>query len=174
MTRDQMHNTLRYVREQLADERGSDFSGVKALDMVLEELEQEPTPNDDYFRKMAGVVISQLRTDRDRLEDELAKREQEPSVEIVKTEESNDNDTKYLNINVSDDEVKRNPDIVRLCSDVGILEYAKPQTGHWITKQNEVFKYYCDKCGTGDNLRTNYCPNCGARMVEPQESEDKE
>ena len=43
MTRDQMHNTLRYVREQLAEERGSDFSGVEALDMVLEELEQEPT-----------------------------------------------------------------------------------------------------------------------------------
>ena len=42
MTRDQMHNTLRYVREQLADERGSDFSGVEALDMVIAELEQEP------------------------------------------------------------------------------------------------------------------------------------
>jgi len=42
MTRDQMHNTLRYVREQLADERGSDFSGVEALDIVIAELEQEP------------------------------------------------------------------------------------------------------------------------------------
>lgn len=95
---------------------------------------------------------------------------QEPSVEILKTEESNDNNTKYLNINVSDDEVKRNPDIVRLCSDVGILEYMKPKTGHWINKYHEVFKYYCDKCGTGSDLRTQYCPNCGARM----ESEDKE
>ena len=52
---------------------------------------------------------------------------QEPSVVFVKTEESNDNDTKYLNINVSDDEVKRNPDIVRLCSDVGILEYVRKE-----------------------------------------------
>ena len=42
MTRDQMHNTLRYVREQLADERGSDFSGVETLDIVIAELEQEP------------------------------------------------------------------------------------------------------------------------------------
>lgn len=52
---------------------------------------------------------------------------QEPSVEILKTEESNDNDTKYLNINVSDDEVKRNPDIVRLFSDVGMLEYVRKE-----------------------------------------------
>ena len=34
---------------------------------------------------------------------------------------------KYLNINVSNSEVERNPDIVRLCSDVGMLEYVKPQ-----------------------------------------------
>lgn len=43
---------------------------------LLDVLEQEPT--DDYFRRMAGVVISQLRTDRDRLEDKLAELEQEP------------------------------------------------------------------------------------------------
>ena len=44
--------------------------------------------------------------------------------------------------------------------------------GHWTNRYNEVFKYYCDKCGTGSDLRTNYCPNCGCRMVEPQESEE--
>lgn len=46
-------------------------------------------------------------------------------VEILETEKSNEDNTKYLNINVSDGEVKRNPDIVRLCSDVGILEYVR-------------------------------------------------
>ena len=40
----------------------------------------------------------------------------------------------------------------------------KPKTGHWINKYHEVFKYYCDKCGTGSDLRTPYCPNCGAKM----------
>ena len=49
----------------------------------------------------------------------------------------------------------------------------EPKTGHWIEKYHEVFKYYCDKCGTGSDLRTNYCPNCGCRMVEPQESDHK-
>ena len=47
----------------------------------------------------------------------------EAGVEIVKTEETKDGDIKYLNINVSDSEVERNPDVVRLCSDAGILEY---------------------------------------------------
>lgn len=48
------------------------------------------------------------------------------------------------------------------------------KTGHWIEKYHELFnRYYCDKCGVGSELRTNYCPNCGAKMVESQESEDK-
>lgn len=98
--------------------------------------------------------------------------EQEPSVEILKTEESNDNGTKYLNINVSDGEVKRNPDIVRLCSDVGVLEYVKPKTGHW--DNVSICGYRCSECGkiqyADDVNELNYCCTCGARM----ESEDKE
>ena len=42
--------------------------------------------------------------------------------------------------------------------------------------------YYCSKChkrvvkeGWSDTVKIiKYCPNCGCRMVEPQESEDKE
>lgn len=59
MTRDQMHNTLRYVREQLADERGSDFSGVEALDMVIAELEQEPS-GDLISRQLAIDTMAKL------------------------------------------------------------------------------------------------------------------
>lgn len=53
----------------------------------------------------------------------------EVGVEIIKAEEANESEIKYLNINVSNSEVERNPDIVRLCSDAGILEYVKPKTG---------------------------------------------
>lgn len=153
---------------------------------------------------------------------------QESSVEIVNTEESNDNGTKYLNINVSDGEVKRNPDVVRLCSDVGILEYVKPygdvisrqvvyevlnsmlddssdnkrnqlvsidsiadeiaelpsinpkelKTGHWIDNPYDKDFSQCSECGSNweksiiENCNMDYCPNCGAKMVEEQESED--
>lgn len=54
----------------------------------------------------------------------------EVGFEIVKTKEAEKNGIKYLNINISNSEVERNPDIVRLCADVGILEYAKLKTGH--------------------------------------------
>ena len=47
----------------------------------------------------------------------------------------------------------------------------EPKTGHWINNQNGT--YTCDKCG-GKHSRSNYCPNCGCRMVDPQESESKE
>ncbi len=53
----------------------------------------------------------------------------------------------------------------------------EPRTGHWIvktysTKMNDTYYgYECDQCHKEYNLRTNYCPSCGAKMVEPQESE---
>jgi hypothetical protein len=55
---------------------------LEAVDRIMDlpSVEQEPKTEqeDDYFRKIVEVAISQLRADRDRLEDELAKREQEP------------------------------------------------------------------------------------------------
>jgi len=56
----------------------------------------------------------------------------------------------------------------------------EPKTGHWI--ETEYHRWRCSVCrekgmSEWDNIndvRTNFCPNCGARMVEPQESEDKE
>lgn len=44
---------------------------------------------------------------------------------LSKTEETEESGIKYLNINVSNSEVERNPDIVRLCSDAGNIEYVK-------------------------------------------------
>ena len=49
----------------------------------------------------------------------------EVGVEIVKTEETKESGIKYFNINVSNSEVERNPDVVRLHSDVETLEYVK-------------------------------------------------
>lgn len=52
----------------------------------------------------------------------------------------------------------------------------KIRTGHWYRQTNDYVDYYeCSNCGmaTGIYDVKNYCPNCGARMIESQEREDK-
>lgn len=53
----------------------------------------------------------------------------------------------------------------------------EPKTGHWIVHPKGIYAHLvCDKCLSNApyDCRTNYCPNCGARMIEPQESEVSE
>ena len=54
----------------------------------------------------------------------------------------------------------------------------QPKTGHWIKIESyplQMHDYECSECSheTDDNTE-DYCSGCGARMVEPLESEDKE
>lgn len=72
-----------------------------------------------------------------------------------------------------------------MCKD--ILDYLEqePKTGHWIkygVPRCGEQHYKCTSCGYYINFgqwgeiytkEFKYCPNCGCRMVEPQESEDK-
>lgn len=50
------------------------------------------------------------------------------------------------------------------------------KTGHWIEVTNGRGGHECDICHdyapsyqSGDEYLTIYCPNCGAKMAEPQE-----
>ena len=50
----------------------------------------------------------------------------------------------------------------------------EPKTGHWIGVNPMVDTLMCSECGENiisEEFKSNYCPNCGCRMVEPQESE---
>ena len=71
-------------------------------------------------------------------------------------------------------------------SKVSALPPATPEqrAGHWILRDDINGQYQCDKCGMFSGLSkfdveeegrklSNFCSNCGAKMVEPQESEDK-
>lgn len=55
----------------------------------------------------------------------------------------------------------------------------EPKTGHWIKKRVDgrgIHHGFCSNCDYNVEQRydSNYCPNCGAKMVEPQERSDKE
>lgn len=52
----------------------------------------------------------------------------------------------------------------------------QPKTGHW--KAKSFHELFCDNCGFDFDImrndfidKMNYCPNCGSKMVELQESE---
>lgn len=47
----------------------------------------------------------------------------------------------------------------------------EPKTGHWIDSSNG---WMCSECHRDNTYDTDFCPNCGCRMVEPQESEVEE
>ena len=49
------------------------------------------------------------------------------------------------------------------------------KTGHWIDADDGYpFNAICSSCNRLNHLYGNYCKHCGAKMVEPQESEDEE
>jgi len=53
----------------------------------------------------------------------------------------------------------------------------QPKTGHWVSLYDVEAKvgwYECDRCHTERAFNTNFCPDCGAKMIEPQERSDKE
>lgn len=60
--------------------------------------------------------------------------------------------------------------IHRICE----LPPVNPQskTGHWIFDEILDKHYYCSECKSMGVDYWDFCPNCGAKMVEPQEREE--
>ena len=55
-------------------------------------------------------------------------------------------------------------------------EYKEPKTGHWIRVTDKAghLVWECDKCSWQQRYNTNFCPDCGAKMIESQERSNKE
>ena len=71
--------------------------------------------------------------------------------------------------NVLDEDrtIENYKELLKECYEV--LPPVNPQekTGHWIYKTMEG--QFCSICGEQSVWKFNYCPNCGAKMVEEQE-----
>ena len=72
-------------------------------------------------------------------------------------------------------------DVEQVCKWIDALPSVTQKSGKWIAIDEEPHEdYECDKCGYVVSTFTanikpseeyKYCPNCGAKMFEPQESE---
>lgn len=49
----------------------------------------------------------------------------------------------------------------------------EPKIGHWIPRNSFLLRYKCSECER-ESEKYNYCPNCGAKMVEPQKVREYE
>ena len=70
-------------------------------------------------------------------------------------------------------------DMNEACGEIFKALEQGPNTGHWIEhEQNAIAHIECSECSSWflrlHLLRNSYCPNCGARMVAQQESEEKD
>ena len=92
------------------------------------------------------------------------------------------------------DAISRENAIIRISWDFPTLKISKvkesldklppvnpTKTGHWIPvyQGDEIIDYRCSECEFGNTfgkgtIGMNFCPVCGAWMVEPQEKSDKE
>ena len=62
---------------------------------------------------------------------------------------------------------------------VGIKALEQQKTGEWIYDCRPVYgnpygHYECSNCKREFAYKENYCPSCGARMIEPQERSGEE
>ena len=67
----------------------------------------------------------------------------------------------------------------KLIDEIPVVDVAPVVHGRWISKNHHGYEwvFVCSNCDYVDgypfNDRPNYCPNCGARMDEPIEENDK-
>lgn len=79
---------------------------------------------------------------------------------------------------------------IEAIADAVVKKMQEPKIGHWIGHREHcenlgvmpsglgAYKW-CSNCDCGIDVREwhrnnyNYCPNCGAKMIDPQESEEK-
>ena len=119
--------------------------GIEAIEIVMDQEEQEPTTKNDL-----GV-------------DCISRAEAIKCLECDFDITGKENMKTVVNyINSAHDKIVNLPRVKQ-----------EPETGHWINrgKQGEVLPFYmryeCSMCGeTAD--KSNYCPNCGAKMAESE------
>ncbi len=130
---------------------------TEALDMAIKALEQDNCPYYVIDEDGHGLCKNH-------------RLEQEPSGDLISRQ--------YLLDNCVVDKVTMPYVPISKIQEAPSVNPQEPKTGHWILDETDN-SITCDKCGcliwANDisNGEAYYCPNCGAKMVESQESDHK-
>ena len=117
-----------------------------------------------YKDKLNNSASNQLDGDIEAFEQAIKALEQEPSGDLISRQA-------VLDL-IADYDLSMGQ-VVKGIHALPSVNPQEPKTGH--REYNDIYDHYlCGNCKTVVMDYDNYCPNCGARMVEPQESEDKE
>ena len=145
-----------------------------AMMMAIKALEQQ-TCEDAVSRKAAIDALKQAYWDKD-----MQNAKDDPCIVDAMTDWAirTIKDLPPVNPQHTEDEIQKMQDLeqaeIQRAYELGKTE--EPKTGHWILYDHGLgTKYYqCSICkGYDGGPKGRYCKWCGAKMVEPQESEDK-
>ena len=154
MTREEAIEILKTLKPNMRFDDTGWLYTEQALEMAISALEQEPT--DDATLKDIFCMGCEYK-DAEPCEDAISREA------VIKLFNGNIGSEAALILH----KVKQLPSVTQ-----------KP--GKWINDKDDMPT--CSECGyipqydraIDDYEYSNYCPSCGAKMVEPQESEDKE
>ena len=139
---------------------------IRTLNKVMDWLEQEPNKSE----------IPTGSTTKNDLEVDCVSREAAITFVCKNTKEIL-KDNMPLEVKLSVDYIYEN--VAKIMRNPKVLPSVTPQTrkGHWKEHPHEAgpnwkySMYECSECHGWLEDDSDYCPDCGARMVEPQESE---
>ena len=141
MTKEEATEILKEKRFEINTRINGETQYSKALEIAIKALEQEPC------------------------EDAISRQEAVEAFQMFREYESNRSNKGWVN---------RIETVLNQLPPVN----PQPKTGHWITTSDYYTGAYgnidyveCSCCHEYSLEDGDFCPNCGARMVEPQESE---
>lgn len=169
---------MRLYKEGICTEEEGENT-IEALEMAIKALDQEPCG--DAIDRAEAIKIASGYCHPANVAKELAKL---PPVNPMPCENAISRQAVFDIVDSYSESQSNVEDVTQdIISDIMALPPVTPQpkTGEWNTF--ELFQsgiketwYECPKCKWSNALLIprNYCPNCGSKMVEPQERSDKE
>ena len=166
--------TLEQIRAELGKYDDTDLIKAKYVRQILDKYAEQEPCDDDYQTDMDEAWKQAKREPCDDVVSRQA---------VIQTLNKMDRYT-ATELTLCDTDKKFPANEVFIVDDVyeQIAEELPPvrpqeQTGHWTNKEFRKEEYVlmgkCSVCGRG-RVIDGFCSYCGCRMVEPQESEDKE